>query len=334
MGRSFFAPIFGKADCMYLWKTIKVFISSTFLDLEWERDKLAEVFLPLKQRLAKRRIALIPYDLRWREKHSNKSLVKWCMEMVRQSDYFVGILGFRYGWRPELDETGQPNHLRISITEMEIQEALRNLPRENRFFFIPSLASGKQEYLASQSSEDFHSQEKLKSSLWEKKETFYEYQTTEDLSRSLLHKLQESIDEEYPEDTLADLEEYTRKQALKEILEEKIRGFVGRNSSLEELEQCVCSNTEKNCFAILGMAGTGKSAFLARFLGEWKSKHKDIPAIVHFMSMGGDSRQVHGLMLHLGEQLQEINAIKQELKDDPAELRSQVRLALEQYQEK
>lgn len=319
---------------MYLWKTIKVFISSTFLDMEWERDKLAEVFLPLKQKLAQRRIALIPYDLRWREKHSNKSLVKWCLEMVRQCDYFIGILGFRYGWRPEFDETGRANDKRISITEMEIREALKNLPQENRFFFMGDNSLRKEENLSMQTSEDSQDQEKLKSFIREKEERIYGYKTTAELSQILLDKLQRSIDEEYPGENLVDLEEYTRQQALKEILEEKVRGFVGRDDSLKEIERFVSEESSKNYLAILGVAGTGKSALLASFIKNWKENHKEVPLVIHFMSMGSDSRNIQGIMLHLGEQLQDIGILQQELKEDPAELRSQIRLTLEGYKGK
>lgn len=48
------------------WKTVRVFISSTFSDMHAERDWLVKrVFPQLRERLEKYRIYLIDIDLRW-----------------------------------------------------------------------------------------------------------------------------------------------------------------------------------------------------------------------------------------------------------------------------
>ena len=50
----------------YPWKTIRVFISSTFRDMQSERDHLIRfVFPKLRERLLIQRIHLIDVDLRW-----------------------------------------------------------------------------------------------------------------------------------------------------------------------------------------------------------------------------------------------------------------------------
>ncbi len=48
------------------WKTVRVFISSTFRDMQAERDWLVKrVFPALRQRLEHYRIHLVDIDLRW-----------------------------------------------------------------------------------------------------------------------------------------------------------------------------------------------------------------------------------------------------------------------------
>ena len=48
------------------WKTIRVFISSTFRDMHIERDHLVRfVFPELKEKCRKKRVNLIDVDLRW-----------------------------------------------------------------------------------------------------------------------------------------------------------------------------------------------------------------------------------------------------------------------------
>ena len=48
------------------WKTVRVFISSTFRDMQAERDHLVRFVFPrLRQHLLPRRIHLVDVDLRW-----------------------------------------------------------------------------------------------------------------------------------------------------------------------------------------------------------------------------------------------------------------------------
>jgi telomerase protein component 1 len=48
------------------WKTVVVFISSTFRDMQAERDYLVKVVFPvLREHLEKDRIHLVDIDLRW-----------------------------------------------------------------------------------------------------------------------------------------------------------------------------------------------------------------------------------------------------------------------------
>jgi telomerase protein component 1 len=67
---------------MSAWKTVRVFISSTFRDMHAERDHLVKVVFPaLRERLEKHRIHLIDIDLRWgvtREQAENDQVLGLC----------------------------------------------------------------------------------------------------------------------------------------------------------------------------------------------------------------------------------------------------------------
>jgi hypothetical protein len=57
---------------MALWKTVRVFISSTFRDMHAERDHLVKVtFSALRERLEKYRAYLIKIDLCWGVTHAS-----------------------------------------------------------------------------------------------------------------------------------------------------------------------------------------------------------------------------------------------------------------------
>ena len=87
------------------WKTVRVFISSTFRDMHAERDYLVKrVFPALRQRLEPHRINLVDIDLRWgitREQADNDQVLGLCLQQIDECrPFFVGLLGGRYGWVP------------------------------------------------------------------------------------------------------------------------------------------------------------------------------------------------------------------------------------------
>lgn len=127
-------------------RVIKVFISSTFRDMNDERDYLNKFVFPrIYEYCNARKIEFYPIDLRWgiQEKDSKNGLVmSTCLEQIDESrPFFIGILGSRYGWIPTQQEVdkmrasvekqrawvvGKVNE-RASITEIEMEYGvLRN----------------------------------------------------------------------------------------------------------------------------------------------------------------------------------------------------------------
>src|ERR1017187_2832537 len=81
------------------WRTVRVFISSTFRDMQSERDWLVRfVFPKLRQELLQRRIHLVDVDLRWGVT-SEQDVLSVCREVVDECrPRFLCMLGGRYGW--------------------------------------------------------------------------------------------------------------------------------------------------------------------------------------------------------------------------------------------
>lgn len=87
------------------WRTARVFISSTFIDMHSERDVLVKVVFPqLRERCRQYQINLHEVDLRWGitqgESESSRSLQLCLEEIDRCRPFFVGLLGDRYGYVP------------------------------------------------------------------------------------------------------------------------------------------------------------------------------------------------------------------------------------------
>jgi telomerase protein component 1 len=86
------------------WRSVRVFISSTFRDMHGERDLLTRFIFPeLRKRARRLRIHIYEVDLRWgitEAETRQKSAVAACLEEVSRCHLFLGLLGERYGWVP------------------------------------------------------------------------------------------------------------------------------------------------------------------------------------------------------------------------------------------
>jgi hypothetical protein len=90
---------------MARWRTVRVFISSTFRNMHAEWDRLVKVVFPaLRERLEPHRVHLIDIDLRWgvtREQAENDRVLDLCLQQIDECrPFFIGILGQRHGWVP------------------------------------------------------------------------------------------------------------------------------------------------------------------------------------------------------------------------------------------
>src|SRR4051794_34552070 len=95
----------GGRSAMAAWRTVRVFISSTFRDMHAERDHLVKVVFPeLRERVLPHRVHLVDVDLRWgvtKEQADNDRALDLCLKQIDECrPFFVGVLGQRYGWVP------------------------------------------------------------------------------------------------------------------------------------------------------------------------------------------------------------------------------------------
>ncbi len=116
-------------------RQVKVFVSSTFLGMQDEREVLTrEIFPEIHQRCKARKLTLTEIDLRWgaSEQDNPDDAVLTCLERVSESTYMLGILGERYGsaLTPRQIEVTRQRFPRVkeyaerSATELEILHAL------------------------------------------------------------------------------------------------------------------------------------------------------------------------------------------------------------------
>ena len=124
------------------WKTIRIFISSTFRDMHVERDHLVRFVFPvLKEKCRKHRVHLIDVDLRWgvtdTDAQEGKALDICLDEIDTCRPYFLGLLGHRYGFIPP----GETH----SITAQEIFHAVLNNDIPKQVMNLRRIIEGKLE---------------------------------------------------------------------------------------------------------------------------------------------------------------------------------------------
>ena len=126
-------------------REIRVFLSSTFRDMDAERTHLIkQVFPKVRAACQARQVGFTEIDLRWgvsEEEAKNGATVEICLkEIDRCRDFppfFIGFLGERYGWIPRHEELqsywgkqadNKYEHQileavkqRISVTELEME---------------------------------------------------------------------------------------------------------------------------------------------------------------------------------------------------------------------
>ena len=124
------------------WRRYNIFISSTFKDMDYERDVIKFKVIPeLNRRFRSRRVELQAIDLRlgvntakMSEEESELKVLDVCTYCINSSrPFFIGLIGQRYGWVPPVERwkefidglSGEDRDLLkdtagCSVTEMEI----------------------------------------------------------------------------------------------------------------------------------------------------------------------------------------------------------------------
>lgn len=172
---------------------VRLFVSSTFRDMQAERDALARLCFPQARRtFAARGQGFVEIDLRWglRLDETEESIVGLCLrEVAICRGFFVGILGARYGHVPQhlpvaaTDLHAPPG---TSVTEYEIRAGAFAGPATSfvRFFFRGDGAH------------DEPAMRRLKGDIQARGLWVRHFETPEDLARLLLNELEQLAQEQ------------------------------------------------------------------------------------------------------------------------------------------
>lgn len=322
------------------WRDVRIFISSTFVDMHGERDILTRVVLPeIKERAKQRKIKIYEVDLRWgvteHESQTGQS-IQLCLDEVNRCDMFLGLVGERYGWAPEQYNVGT-DHPRFdwlkhyptgrSITELEMHHAALSRVGDNArksFFYLrdPAFLREVPEKYRSyfvDSAED--STEKVKNLahrvLTSGLPVFDHYPCTfagltEDghpsvagldlLGERIFHDLWGALDATYPAE-FPSLDPVEIERGYHQaFVQDHAEKFVGRKQCLADLQKFVLG-FHNQLMVVHGTAGDGKSALLSYFVQDYAQKNPRTFVLPHFISVSPKSADVRHTLHRLCSEL-------------------------------
>jgi nephrocystin-3 len=338
-------------------RVIRVFISSTFRDMQAERDELAKFIFPQLRKLCEQRgVTWGEVDLRWGitdEQSAEGKVLPICLdEIQRCRPYFISLLGERYGWIPEKippelieREPWLAEHLDHSVTEMEILHGVLNYPEmaQHAFFYyrdpayIQNLPGEEQPAYREEPTSDeidklgieeaIHRAEARREKLAALKEHIRSsgfplregYHDPRQLGEWVQQDLVEVIERLYPEGSQPDPlnREATEHEAFA-ISRERV--YIGRQNYFDQLD--VHADADGPPLVILGESGSGKSALLANWSVHYRTEHPDDFLLIHFIGATPASADWAAMLRRiLGEIKRKFN-IQEEVPDKPDALRS------------
>ncbi len=341
----------GASPMVQSWKTVRVFISSTFRDMHAERDHLVKVVFPeLRERMAGRHLYLVDIDLRWgiteEEAEQGKALEICLQEIERSRPFFIGLLGERYGSLlgslpedAELDHPWLKDHEGHSLTALEITHAvLRNPELARRAFFYfrdPSFIAqmpepGRADY-ATENEEAVRKLGALKEEIrstgrpvlenypcgWDEGEK--RVVDLDAFGEHVLENLWQAICAEYPAEAPEPDPLTIEREAHEAFADERSRLHVGRKNEARRLSEYV-QGSDRRPAVISGQSGCGKSAFLASWSHRYASEHRDDLVLSYFVGASPSSTDHRRLLRTICGELKRELSLEGEIPEEDAKL--------------
>ncbi|MCD4786010.1 MAG: DUF4062 domain-containing protein [Candidatus Eremiobacteraeota bacterium] len=336
-----------------VWKTLKVFISSTFRDMHAERDYLVRFVFPrLREELLKRRIHFMDIDLRWGVT-SDRDVVEVCHEVIYECmPRFLCMLGERYGSIPPEKEE--------SITADEIRCAILEHRDEMKYCFFYFRKPAATAEMVEEKPGDFREEptpeeirlygnagaqeradnrrrklEELKSFIGEEGFEPYLYPARWDDRQKRLVDLEKfgervyadimaSVDDEFGPVIPEEPDEFTlENEAMESFSAERVERFVlgNRKPILDEMIKFAEANGEPNLYVATGKPGIGKSALLGKFYMKYRDDHPGETIIPHFVGASAGSTDLRRTLKRLCHEIGQAARIEGEIPEDIKELK-------------
>lgn len=311
-------------------RQIRVFISSSFEDMDNERNYLRDVVFPLIQEKARKRaVAVTALDLRWGIPNGTDlgETIEICMNEIDNSfPFFIGIVGGHYGTQPDKSEVFDTNEIlreqfsilskyfemKLSITEMEMRYGVLDCEEEekkriNALFLTrkADLEAINRDARLNTLNKDIqacgeHLDEKQitcdkKNHIWTST-----YSTIEEFGRIVEVVFDSILDRLFPEEK--DKDNSQSQHFMQEAVKTELSRFYVPNTQITSINSFV-DDPSMQLLLITGESGCGKSSLLAYWLSTQVSSYhkKGVDCLYHFVGSGEtecDSKVIENRLFH------------------------------------
>ena len=304
------------SKCLIDNRQIRVFLSSTFSDMQAERSALVKTFEKLKIEANKRNVTLSVIDLRWgvtEEEARSGKVISVCLNEIEHSHpFFIGLLGSRYGTSLDSSELTINPELKerypwiekdladgLSITEMEIQYGvLRSNSNVNAAFYFKQCDTPDDNPKLSALKRKIRNQKRYPAE---------DYTTIEDLCEKVENEVHHLLNLFFPETEINSLDrERTFQRAY---INSRHSLYFKRQTYFDVINAFIRSNEQHLVFT--GESGMGKSALLANWIKE-NEFCEDFNLVYHFLDNSFSNNSYENILRHLCDEIYNLYDIKKE----------------------
>ena len=289
-------------------RNIRIFVSSTFRDMNDERNYLMGVIFPELIRNARQRninVSLI--DLRWgvTDEEALKKLIDMCLSEIDSSrPHFIGIIGDRYGSIPDrntinnanIPETKQKEkwtEKEYSITHIEMDYGVLSRPdmAEFAYFYFKSVNRKADNQKDAEKLQELIKTIKVDNAPWHWNQLPYD--GVKELGEQVKKDFMDMLNTYYPIRELTSLE--LERSYYNQYSTFLLRNYVEDSDTTNE----IIKNIDKYGHTLVtGVVGAGKSSALAFTTIEYKKKYPDALIIEHYIGVAGSSTS-RGIAIHI-----------------------------------
>jgi tetratricopeptide (TPR) repeat protein len=314
---------------------LRLFISSTFRDLQEEREHLVKKIFPEIRALCRTRgITFTEVDLRWgltEEDQVLGQIIRTCMEEIdRCRPYFIGITGERYGYVPELMEYHKDPELlakypwmesaaleEASIVDLEFRHAMLNDPEASASAAMFVRRTRESLDAAEQLGSESTRLEELKERVRSAGIAIEEFRNPASLGEQVYDHLVRIIRRDFvgaaPPTPLE--EERSRHRAF---AESRRHAYIPNPTYLKRLGEWMATGEQP--LVVYAESGSGKSSLVSYWCDMLRRQRPDLPVVEHYVGIGAGSSDHLAIMRHVIEEIRLRFDRAEEVPSKPEEL--------------
>jgi len=315
---------------------LRVFISSTFRDLQEEREHLMKKIFPKIRALCRERgVTFTDIDLRWGltdEESTLGRVIRTCLEEIDKCrPYFIGLLGERYGWVPLFHDIQKDPELLTrypwvaevaeeerSIMEMEFIHGALSDPQGAQggaFFYVKNDSDPRAD-------DDRVKLHDLRRRVMASGLPVHTFCDVEELGRYVFDDLHGAIDRHWPQGTAPSPLDVERR-AHEAFTQSRRRAYIAKPAYVRGLDDFVDAGSldnEHRALVVHGEPGSGKSSLLAYWTTQFRRKHPESFVVVHHIGASSSDGDHIAVIRHVIGEIKERYAIDEDIPVMPEEL--------------